>query len=53
MAHVSDVLGGISRITLMMSGGPLPHARMLRAIELLGAHVGPQAHQPALIVAQS
>jgi len=36
MWHVSDSLGGVERISLMMSGGPLPHAKMLKAIELLG-----------------
>ncbi len=46
MWNVSDALGGVSRITLMMSGGPLPHASMLRAIELLGAEVGAAVHQP-------
>jgi probable LLM family oxidoreductase len=41
MWKVSDDLGGISRVTLMMSGGPLAHGAMLRSIELLGANVGP------------
>ena len=41
MRRVSEALGGVSRITLMMSGGPLPHPRMLRAIELLGEQVRP------------
>jgi probable LLM family oxidoreductase len=40
MWSVSDALGGVSRITLMMSGGPLPHAKMLHSIELLGTGVG-------------
>jgi len=44
MWSVSDALGGVSRITLMMSGGPLPHARMLQAIELLGSGVGSAVH---------
>jgi probable LLM family oxidoreductase len=41
---VSDALGGVSRITLMMSGGSIPHAAMLHSIHLLGAGVGPQVH---------
>ena len=41
MWSVSDALGGISRFSLMMSGGPLPHARLLRSIELLGTAVRP------------
>jgi probable LLM family oxidoreductase len=48
---VSDALGGVSRITLMMSGGPLPHAAMLRSIHLLGTGVGPQVHQPPTQIA--
>jgi probable LLM family oxidoreductase len=51
MWSVSDALGGISRITLMMSGGPIPHAAMLRSIELLGSSVGPAVHQPAMVAA--
>jgi alkanesulfonate monooxygenase SsuD/methylene tetrahydromethanopterin reductase-like flavin-dependent oxidoreductase (luciferase family) len=45
MWQVSDALGGVSRITLMMSGGPLPHSRMLRGIELLGSDVGPSVRE--------
>jgi alkanesulfonate monooxygenase SsuD/methylene tetrahydromethanopterin reductase-like flavin-dependent oxidoreductase (luciferase family) len=44
MRSISDALGGVSRITLMMSGGPLPHAKMLHAIDLLGMSVGPLVH---------
>jgi probable LLM family oxidoreductase len=40
MHDVSDALGGVERISLMMSGGPLPHANMLRCIDLLGNSVG-------------
>lgn len=42
MHHVSDALGGVSRFTLMMSGGPLPHPQMLRSIELLGKEARPK-----------
>jgi len=45
MRYVSDVLGGVSRITLMLSGGPLPHAKMLHALELLGTQVKPLVNQ--------
>lgn len=41
MRYVDEVLGGVSRITLMLSGGPLPHAKMLRTIEMLGTQVRP------------
>ena len=42
MWDVSDALGGVSRISLMMSGGPLPHQPLLRSIKLLGESVGSQ-----------
>jgi probable LLM family oxidoreductase len=51
MWEVSDALGGVSRFTLMMSGGQLPHAKLLHAIELLGVEVGGMVHSsPAPIV---
>ena len=51
MWHVSDALGGVSRITLMMSGGPLPHPNLLHAIDLLGSEVGKKVH-PSLAALQ-
>src|SRR6478736_2751949 len=39
--RVNESLGGISRITFQMSVAALPHAKMLRAIELLGTAVAP------------
>lgn len=39
MQHICDSLGGVSQVSLMMSGGPLAHDKMLRAIELLGTEV--------------
>jgi probable LLM family oxidoreductase len=41
MRHISESLGGVSQVSLMMSGGPLSHDKMLRAIELLGTEVKP------------
>jgi hypothetical protein len=38
---MNESLGGISRITFQMSVAALPHAKMLRAIELLGTRVAP------------
>jgi len=35
----SEALGGISRITFMMNAATLPHAKLMRAIELLGSRV--------------
>ena len=37
--RVNESLGGISRLTFQMSVAALPHAKMLRAIELLGTEV--------------
>ena len=39
--QVNEALGGISRLTFQMSVAALPHAKMLRAIELLGTEVAP------------
>ena len=39
--RMNESLGGISRITFQMSVAALPHAKMLRAIELLGTAVAP------------
>jgi probable LLM family oxidoreductase len=38
---MSESLGGISRLTFQMSVAALPHAKLLRAIELLGGRVAP------------
>jgi probable LLM family oxidoreductase len=42
IAHVNHALGGISRLTFQMSVAALPHAKMLRAIELIGTEVAPK-----------
>lgn len=39
--HVNESLGGISRLTFQMSVAALPHAKMMRAIEILGTKVRP------------
>jgi hypothetical protein len=39
--QVNEALGGVSRLTFQMSVAALPHAKMLRAIELLGTEVAP------------
>ena len=41
LQHIDEVLGGVSRVSLMMSGGPIPHSGMLRSIRLLGEAVKP------------
>ena len=40
----SEALGGISRITFQMNASSLPHAKLMRAIEALGAQVAPALH---------
>jgi alkanesulfonate monooxygenase SsuD/methylene tetrahydromethanopterin reductase-like flavin-dependent oxidoreductase (luciferase family) len=37
----SEALGGISRLTFQMNVSSLPHAKLMRAIELLGTRVAP------------
>jgi alkanesulfonate monooxygenase SsuD/methylene tetrahydromethanopterin reductase-like flavin-dependent oxidoreductase (luciferase family) len=37
----SEALGGISRITFQMNAASLPHAKLMKAIELLGTRVVP------------
>ena len=39
--QVNESLGGISRLTFQMSVAALPHARMMRAIEILGTKIRP------------
>jgi probable LLM family oxidoreductase len=39
--QVNEALGGISRLSFQMSVAALPHAKMLRAIELIGTRVAP------------
>ncbi len=50
LQHIDEVLGGVSRVSLMMSGGPIPHAGMLRSIELLGTAVKPAVRELAVAV---
>jgi probable LLM family oxidoreductase len=37
----SEALGGVSRFTFQMNAGSLPHAKLMKAIELLGTRVVP------------
>jgi alkanesulfonate monooxygenase SsuD/methylene tetrahydromethanopterin reductase-like flavin-dependent oxidoreductase (luciferase family) len=38
---LNESLGGILRLTFQMSVAALPHAKLMRAIELLGTRVAP------------
>ena len=48
IARFSEELGGISRVTLQMDVGLLPHDKFLRGIELLGTEVAPNLRAPNL-----
>ena len=37
----SEALGGLSRVTFMMNAASLPHAKLMKAIDLLGSRVAP------------
>jgi len=37
----SEALGGISRLTFQMNASSLPHAKLMRAIEVVGTQVAP------------
>jgi probable LLM family oxidoreductase len=39
--RANEALGGISRVTILLGGGAIPHRKMLRAVELLGTRVAP------------
>ena len=39
--YVNEALGGIARLTFQMGVSTLPHAKMLKAIEILGTRVAP------------
>lgn len=39
--YENEVLGGISRMTILLNGGVIPHRIAMQAIELLGTRVAP------------
>jgi len=41
LLRMDESLGGVSRVTIMLTAGTVPHAKVLRAIELLGTRVRP------------
>src|SRR2546423_2403709 len=42
IARHSAALGGVSRFTFQMNAASLPHAKLMRAIEMLGTQVAPE-----------
>ena len=49
---INEVLGGISRLDFQMSVAALPHAKLMRAIELLGTEVAPAIRKQLPATAQ-
>src|SRR5262245_11382251 len=41
----SEALGGISRITFQMNAASLPHSKLMKAIETIGARVAPHLRE--------
>jgi len=50
--YINESLGGISRITFQMGVSTLPHAKMMRAIEIIGASVAPMVREELSVSAQ-
>jgi len=48
---IDEALGGISRISIQLTPGSLPHAKVLHAIELIGARVAPMVRKDAAVPA--
>ena len=49
----SEALGGISRITFQMNASSLPHAKLMKAIEVLGTRVAPVVRRETGMVPRS
>jgi len=47
--HYDEVLGGITRLTFQMDLAALPHATLMRSIELLGTRVAPALQAETLV----
>jgi probable LLM family oxidoreductase len=45
MIRHSEALGGVSRFTFQMNAASLPHAKLMRAIEMLGTRVAPEVRK--------
>ena len=48
----SEALGGLSRVSLQMDVATLPHSKLMRSIELLGARVRPAVQPNGVIAAR-
>lgn len=45
----SEALGGVSRFTFQMNASSLPHAKIMKAIEMVGERVVPLVHASAIV----
>src|SRR5271170_1761511 len=45
LLYYNEALGGIARMSFQMSVATLPHAKLMRAIEILGERVVPMVHR--------
>jgi probable LLM family oxidoreductase len=50
---IDEALGGISRVSIQLTPGTLPHDKVMHAIELLGARVAPMVRKEAALSAAS
>lgn len=50
---IDEALGGISRMSIQLTPGTLPHAKVMHAIELLGTRVAPMVRKEAAVTAGS
>jgi probable LLM family oxidoreductase len=50
---INEALGGISRISIQLTPGTLPHAKVMHAVELLGARVAPTVRKESAVSAVS
>ena len=49
----SEALGGVSRFTFQMNAASLPHAKLMRAIEMLGTKVAPALRKEVVASTQT
>jgi len=47
---IDEALGGISRVSIQLTPGTLPHAKVMHAIELLGTRVAPAIRKEAAVL---
>jgi probable LLM family oxidoreductase len=45
IVHHAETLGGLSRVTFQLNASSLPHANLMRAIEVIGTKVAPSVRQ--------